>query len=76
MQLLKIKINNSTLTLINIYGPNTADLNSFTTIEKVVTENSSETLILGGDFNNVLNYELDKLNGKIDINKKMFSKNK
>ncbi len=77
LQLLKINLlNNTTLALINIYGPNNDDLHFFATVEKTITENSSETMILGGDFNNVLNYELDKLNGNSSTNKKMFLQNK
>ncbi len=75
LQLLKINLlNNTTLTLINIYGPNNDDLHFFATVEKTITENSSETMILGGDFNNVLNYELDKLNGNSSTIKKCSSK--
>ncbi len=74
LQILKLKINDSTITLLYIYAPNTDDTLVFTTIENTIIEHNSETLILGGDFNNVLNFKLDKLNGRQDTNKKCSQK--
>ncbi len=59
---------------MNIYGPNTEDVNFFTTVENVIMDNNSETMILGGDFNNVLNFQLDKLNGRTDRNRRCSEK--
>lgn len=74
LQLLKLKVHDSNITLLNIYAPNTDDINFFTTIEDIVIEHNSESLILGGDFNNVINVELDKLNGRKDTNKRCSAK--
>lgn len=70
LQMLKIRISDTTLVLLNIYGPNTEDITFFRTIENLVIENNSESLILGGDFNNVIDFNLDKINGRIDTNKR------
>ncbi len=55
LQTVTLKIDNSSITLMNIYAPNSDDITFFTTVENTIVEHNSETLILGGDFNNVLN---------------------
>ncbi len=59
---------------MNIYGPNNEDLHIYTVPENTLIENNSETILLGGDFNNVLDFNLDKLNGRRDTNKKCSAK--
>ncbi len=44
------------------------------TVESIVIENNCETLLIGGDFKNVLNIELDKLNRNTNTHKKCSTK--
>lgn len=66
LQLLKLEISDNIYVLLNVYGPTNEDKEFFDILGKVITENNSETLIIGGDFNVVLNFDLDKLNGRLD----------
>ena len=61
--LLNIKINNDfTITLINIYAPNTDDPDFFINVKDLILQSSSDYCILCGDFNLVLNPQLDSMN--------------
>ena len=72
MQSLKININEKDYTFLNIYAPNnsTENYNFLTKIEEFVIENDSQTLIIGGDFNTVIDITKDKKHGNINNNKK------
>ena len=72
MQSLKICINEQNLLLLNIYAPNnTSDnYNFLTRIEDFIIINDSETLIVGGDFNTVIDINSDKKNGNTSNNKR------
>ena len=62
-------INDKELVILNVYGPNTDDLVYFNTLETYLKENIDKNIIIGGDFNTVLNTELDKKNGRTDTHK-------
>ena len=52
-----------------MYGPNTDSVNYFEILEKYLKENEDNTFIIGGDFNTIIDTELDKKNGRIDTHK-------
>ena len=68
--LVTIKVHDSEFTLINIYGPNKDDTNILVQLEKYILKHSDKTYIIGGDFNTVLNENMDKKNGNIGTHKK------
>ena len=70
IQTLKIKIKEKELFIINIYAPNENQTNFYEAVNKLIIENSNYTLVIGGDFNTVLNPIKDKKNGNLDRNKK------
>ena len=70
MQALELIINDKEIYFINIYGPNNDDCNFFEQLEKYLKENDEKTFIIGGDFNTVLNENLDKRNGRIYSHKR------
>lgn len=70
IQMLKIEIENKIIVLMNIYAPNNDDTNFFNIIEKEIIDNNEHTLILGGDFNTIIDHKHDKLNGRTDTGKK------
>lgn len=69
LQALDIQINNKEITLINIYGPNDDDMAVFKKLEEYIIDNQEKTVIVGGDFNTVLNEKLDKRNGRVNTHK-------
>ena len=60
---IEITLNEKPITILNIYGPNKDDISLFKLLESTLLENDEKTYIIGGDFNTVLNSELDKKNG-------------
>ena len=68
--LLKIKINESLFTLLNIYAPNKEkeQMNFYDDLDKVMSaeENSDCNWILGGDWNVTIDPDMDKKGGIID----------
>ena len=60
MATLQIKINNKDITLVNVYGPNDDNTQIFEKLETFVANNDEQNLIIGGDFNTVLNPNIDK----------------
>ena len=58
---LNININEKQLTLVNVYGPNKDDVTFFEKIETFC--NSNENILLGGDFNVVIDPNIDKSGG-------------
>ena len=64
LQALDILINDKEITIVNIYGPNNDDTALFNKLEEYMKENQEKTFIIGGDFNTVLNENLDKRNGR------------
>ena len=69
IQVLKINLNDMEVVLINVYGPNKDDKHFFLELEKVIKQFEHETLIIGGDFNTIIDNIKDKKNGRVDTNK-------
>ena len=69
VQSLELKIHEKPITIINIYGPNKDELNVFETLDMYIRSNDEKNFIIGGDFNTVLDTNLDKKNGQIDTHK-------
>ena len=67
--LLEIKVKNSFLTIAKIYGPNVDDPDFFRNIFKKLNDFSKNEILVGADFNVILNNDLDKLNGSPHKNK-------
>ena len=72
MQLLKLNINYKDILLLNLYAPNNAkdNISFLSRIEELIIDNDNETLIVGGDFNTVIDIDNDKKNGNLNNNKK------
>ena len=66
IQALELTVNDKVLVILNIYGPNTDDIFCFKMLENYLKEYKEKTIIVGGDFNTVLDIELDKKNGQSD----------
>ena len=66
IQALELTVNDKVLVILNIYGPNIDDIFCFEMLENYLKENKEKTIIVGGDFNTVLDIELDKKNGRSD----------
>ena len=56
-------INNKTIQLINVYGPNADDTQFFATLQGRVEEADTDYTIIAGDFNCILNNDMDKKGG-------------
>ena len=69
LQVVKIKHEEKELTLINIYGYNSDETSLLNKLQTYLGENEDKTFIIGGDFNTVLNTELDKKNGTFETHK-------
>ena len=69
--MLKISLNDMDIVLTNVYGPNKDDNQFFSELEKLIKQFEQETLIIGGDFNTVIDNLKDKKNGRYDTNKKI-----
>ena len=70
LQAVDIQYNDTNITLINVYGPNTDDSTLFDSLNNYVLHNADNTFIIGGDFNTVLDINLDKKNGNTETHKK------
>ena len=62
--IVNIKLNGENYCFINVYAPNEDDVEFFTTLFQQISEIDSDHLMMGGDFNKVLNLEVDKKGGK------------
>ena len=60
LQALDIIINEKEITIINIYGPNTDNILFFKTLEDYILNNDDKSFIIAGDFNTILNIDVDK----------------
>lgn len=56
--------------IINIYGPNKDDTFIFEKLRSFLLDKEDKTIIIGGDFNTVINPEIDKKNGNKNTQKK------
>lgn len=63
---IELSINSKTFIIINIYGPNTDDVNIFKILENFLHIHSDTRYIIGGDFNTIIDVNLDKKNGNIN----------
>ena len=63
IQALKLNIDDKDIVFLNIYGPNNDDAAFFETLYDFLGENDEEQFIIGGDFNTVLDSNLDKFGG-------------
>ena len=70
VQALELILNEKTVTILNIYGPNNDDLTVFNDLLTYLNANNEKSFIIGGDFNTVININLDKKNGRHDTHKK------
>ncbi|MCG7875526.1 MAG: reverse transcriptase domain-containing protein [Candidatus Thiodiazotropha endolucinida] len=69
LQALELILNDKELTFINVYGPNDDDSMFFEHLENYLIENDDKTFTIGGDFNTVLDENLDKKNGRINTHR-------
>ena len=58
--LVTLKVNETMITLANIYGPNNDDGSFFIDLHNLLSEHGEEPYIIGGDFNTVMEAKLDK----------------
>ena len=63
-----IQIDNKNITLINLYGPNKDSPTFFDTIPEIIEQFANDNIIICGDFNLVLNSDLDYDKGYKNIN--------
>ena len=68
MQALEVIINEKEITLINLYGPNNDDQTFFDQLEKFINDHN-KNLHSWGDFNTVINENIDKRNGRVNTHK-------
>ena len=69
IQALELTVNDKELVILNIYDPNTDDIFCFEMVENYLKENEEKTRTVGGDFNTVLDIELDKKKGRSDTHR-------
>jgi len=55
---------------IHVYGPNKDEYDKFELLKDFLLEKNGHNFIIGGDFNTILNYSLEKKNGRLDTNRK------
>ena len=67
--IVNIMVSDKPITLINIYGPNRDNPDFYTSVKDIVVQNGFSNLIWGGDWNLVLNPDIDYMNYK-NINNK------
>ena len=58
--IVKLEIEKKRILLVNVYGPNTDDPEFFCTLFKKLQNFTMDHVIMGGDFNTVLDYTVDK----------------
>ena len=63
------KIEVKVLKIFNIYALSNDDIKVFNTLETYLDTFNDQLLLVVGDFNTVINHNLDKLNGRSDTNK-------
>ena len=66
---LELVINDKEITILNVYGPNTDDINVFNDLLVYLNANNDKSFVIGGDFNTVININIDKKNGRQDTHK-------
>ena len=76
MQALDLVINDKEITIINIYWSNNDNAHFFPTLNEYLQKKTEKKIIIGGDFNTVLNETLDKRNGQANSHKLCRKKDK
>lgn len=61
-------LNDQCITLINVYGPNNDDPGFYNDVHGILKDFTCESIICGGDFNCVLDINLDKKGGRAHTN--------
>ncbi len=61
---LNVLLEGKSLSLINLYGPNKDNSDFFTKVQNKVEMADTDFQIIAGDFNSVLDNEMDKVGGK------------
>ena len=74
LQALEIRINDRNITIINIYGPNNDEISLFEKLEEFLLLNNDKSIIVGGDFNTILDIEKDRKNGARETHKNIRKK--
>ena len=74
LQAMEINIENKNVTILNIYGPNEDNVILFDKLSSYLSLNNHQSFIIGGDFNTVLDYKIDKKNGREITHKKCNNK--
>ena len=69
--LVDLKLENKTITLGNIYAPNNDNPNFFKNVLSHLRSFECENIILGGDFNLVLDVQNDKRGGRLTTQKNL-----
>ena len=69
LQALDLVINDKTVTILNMYGPNKDGLIVFNDLLTYLNANTDKSVIIGGGFNTVIDINLDKKNGRHDTHK-------
>ena len=70
LQALEIKIQEKLVTILNMYGPNKDEIDIFEILELYISTHKDKKIIIGRDFNTVLDIHLDKKNGKLNTHKR------
>ena len=66
---LELNIAERDIIILNMYGPYTDSVNHFEILGNYLKENEDKTFTIGGDFNTIIDTELDKKIGRIDTHK-------
>ena len=70
MVTLSIEYENESFTLINVYAPNGDDVAFFTNMTKFAERYENTHMVIAGDFNTVLDLDLDKKGSNINVKPK------
>ena len=66
----EIENNNTPLIIVHVYGTNNDGDTIFKQLQTFITKNNDKNIIIGGDFNAVIQTQLDKKNGRNDTSSK------
>ena len=68
--ILKVLLNEKELIIVNIYGPNEDNVDFYQHLFSKLEDEECSNMIIGGDYNLVLNLKIDKTGGTIKTNTK------
>ena len=66
--ILNVNCNDTLFELINIYGHNVDKVSLFLKLESYISKHGWDSIVWGGDFNFVMNLNLDKVGGNAQTN--------